>query len=304
MEQILEVIQREFIYVWYYFTVQLRQIALYYALGIVIGSVISVFVKDKIHGLFRSMGDKKLGVLGVIPASILGIASPLCMYGTIPLAASFSKSGIRDDWLAAFMMSSILLNPQLIIYSTALGPAVLTVRIVSCFICGCVAGILIRVFYKDKPFFNFTGFNGPHNHDTDPNLFLRLIKNIGRNIKATGLWFLVGVLLSALFQQYVPADKFAALFGEANEGFGVLMAATIGVPLYACGGGTIPLIREWLYSGMSMGSALAFMLTGPSTKITNLGALKIVLGVKRFLLYLAFVMLFSFATGIVVNLIL
>ena len=304
MEQILEVIQREFIYVWYYFTVQLRQIALYYALGIVIGSVISVFVKDKIHGLFRSMGDKKLGVLGVIPASILGIASPLCMYGTIPLAASFSKSGIRDDWLAAFMMSSILLNPQLIIYSTALGPAVLTVRIISCFICGCVAGILIRVFYKDKPFFNFTGFNGPHNHDTDPNLFLRLIKNIGRNIKATGLWFLVGVLLSALFQRYVPADKFVALFGEANEGFGVLMAATIGVPLYACGGGTIPLIREWLYSGMSMGSASAFMLTGPSTKITNLGALKIVLGVKRFLLYLAFVMLFSFATGIVVNLIL
>lgn len=304
MEQILEVIQREFIYVWYYFTVQLRQIALYYALGIVIGSVISVFVKDNIHGLFRSMGDKKLGVLGVIPASILGIASPLCMYGTIPLAASFSKSGIRDDWLAAFMMSSILLNPQLIIYSTALGPAVLTIRIVSCFICGCVAGILIRVFYKDKPFFNFTGFNGPHNHDTDPNLFLRLIKNIGRNIKATGLWFLVGVLLSALFQRYVPADKFAALFGEANEGFGVLMAATIGVPLYACGGGTIPLIREWLYSGMSMGSASAFMLTGPSTKITNLGALKIVLGVKRFLLYLAFVMLFSFATGIVVNLIL
>ena len=303
MEQIWEVIRREFVYVWYYFTVQLRQIALYYVLGIVLGSVISVFVKDKIHGLFQKMGGKKLGVLGVIPASILGIASPLCMYGTIPLAASFSKSGIRDDWLAAFMMSSILLNPQLIIYSTALGPVALTVRIVSCFICGCVAGILIRVFYKDKPFFNFTGFDGPHNHDTDPNLFMRLIKNIGRNIKATGPWFLVGVLLSALFQRYVPADKFAALFGEANEGFGVLMAATIGVPLYACGGGTIPLIREWLYSGMSMGSASAFMLTGPSTKITNLGALKIVLGVKRFLLYLAFVMAFSLVTGLLVNLI-
>ena len=304
MEQILEVIQREFVYVWYYFTVQLRQIALYYVLGIVLGSVISVFVKDKIHGLFRSMGDKKLGVLGIIPASILGIASPLCMYGTIPLAASFSKSGIRDDWLAAFMMSSILLNPQLIIYSTALGPAALTVRIVSCFVCGCVAGLLIRVFYKNKPFFNFNGFDEPHNHDTDPNLFLRLIKNIGRNIKATAPWFLVGVLLSALFQRYVPADKFAALFGEAGEGFGVLMAATIGVPLYACGGGTIPLIREWLYSGMSIGSAAAFMLTGPSTKITNLGALKIVLGVKRFLLYLAFVILFSFATGMIINLIL
>ena len=301
--EILEVFQREFVYLRYYFVLQLSQIAPYYVLGIVLGSVISVFVKNRIHGLFRALGNKKLGVLGVIPASILGIASPLCMYGTIPLAASFSRSGIRDDWLAAFMMSSILLNPQLILYSTALGSVALTVRLVSCFVCGVVAGLLIRLFYRNKSFFNFTGFDEPHNHDTDPNLLLRLLKNIGRNIKATALWFLIGVLLSALFQRYVPADSFAKLFGEGNEGFGVLMAATIGVPLYACGGGTIPLLREWLYSGMSMGSAAAFMLTGPSTKITNLGALKIVLGVKRFLIYLAFVIVFSLLTGFIVTIV-
>ena len=299
----IDILHREFVYVWYYFSLQFQQIFKYYVIGIVLGSIISVFVKDHIHGLFRALGDKKLGALGVIPASILGIASPLCMYGTIPLAASFSRSGIRDDWLAAFMMSSILLNPQLIIYSTALGTTALTVRIASCFLCGIVAGLLIRVFYKDKGFFDFTGFDEPHNHDTDPNLLLRLLKNIGRNIKATGPMFLLGILLSALFQRYVPSESFAALFGEANEGFGVLMAATIGVPLYACGGGTIPLLQAWLYDGMSMGSAAAFMLTGPSTKITNLGALKIVLGVKRFVIYLAFVMVFSFVTGMVVNLI-
>ena len=81
------------------------------------------------------------------------------------------------------------------------------------------------------------------------------------------------------------------------------MAATIGVPLYACGGGTIPLLRAWLVSGMSMGCAAAFMITGPATKITNLGALKIVLGFKRFVLYIVFVMAFSLLTGFVVNLI-
>lgn len=50
-----------------------------------------------------------------------------------------------------------------------------------------------------------------------------------------------------------------------------------------------------------MGSAAAFMITGPATKITNLGAVKIVPGIKRFLLYLAFVMLFSLVTGALVN---
>lgn len=81
------------------------------------------------------------------------------------------------------------------------------------------------------------------------------------------------------------------------------MAATIGVPLYACGGGTIPLLQQWLYDGMSVGSAASFMITGPATKITNLGALKIVLGVKHFLLYLAYVMIFSLIIGLLVNLI-
>ena len=243
-----------------------------------------------------------MGLVGIVPASLLGIASPLCMYGTIPLAASFSRSGMRDEWLASFMMCSILLNPQLIIYSTALGVTALAVRIVSCFFCGIAAGLLIHYLCKGKPFFNFEGFDEPHNHDTDPNLLLRLIKNIGRNIRATGLYFLFGVFLSAVFQRYVRSDLMTAFFG-GNEAFVVLMAATIGVPLYACGGGTIPLLQAWLLDGMSMGSAAAFMITGPSTKITNLGALKIVLGIKNFAIYILFVMAFSLLTGLAVNMI-
>ena len=301
MNEILDILHREFVYIWYYFDVQLRQILGYWILGILLGSCISVFLKDKIHGMFRAMSQSRMGLLGIVPASFLGIASPLCMYGTIPLAASFSRSGMRDEWLASFMMCSILLNPQLIIYSSALGTTALAVRIVSCFLCGIAAGLLIWGFRRGKPFFCFDSFDEPVSHDTDPNLLLRLIKNVGRNIRATGPYFLVGILLSALFQRYVPEDLMTTAFG-GNEAFGVLMAATIGVPLYACGGGTIPLLQAWLMDGMSMGSAAAFMITGPSTKITNLGALKIVLGMKHFLIYLAFVMAFSLVTGLAVNL--
>ena len=297
-----ETLHREFVYLWYYFELQLGQIFPYWVLGMVLGSVVSVFLKERIHGTFRALGERRLGVLGIFAASMLGIASPLCMYGTIPIAASFSKSGIRDDWLAAFMMSSILFNPQLIIYSTALGTVALTVRILSCFLCGVLAGLLLRRFYKGKGFFNFSGFEEPKNKDIDPNLLLRFLKNLWRNIKASGLYFLFGIVLSVLFQRYVPAEWISGLFGE-NEGFGVLLAATIGVPLYACGGGTIPLLIQWLSNGMSMGSAAAFMITGPATKITNLGAVKIALGTRRFLLYLGFVMAFSYITGLAVNLV-
>ena len=298
----MDVLRREFVYIWYYFTVQLEQIFGWWVLGMVIGSTVSTFAKDYIHRAFRSLQGKRLGVLGIVAASALGIASPLCMYGTIPISASFSKGGMKDDWLAAFMMSSILLNPQLIIYSAALGGTVLTVRIASCFLCGITAGLLLHFLYRDKPFFNFSGFDEPKSRDTDPNLLMRYLKNLWRNAKATGMYFLMGVLLSALFQRYVPAEAMTALFG-GNEALGVLMAATIGVPLYACGGGTIPLLQQWLWEGMSVGGAASFMLTGPSTKITNLGALKIILGIRHFLLYLAYVMIFSLVTGLLVNLI-
>lgn len=140
-----DMVRREVAYLWYYFSIQFEQIFRYWVLGMVLGSVISVFFKDNIHRIFRSLGEKKLGIAGIFAASALGIASPLCMYGTISIAASFSKSGMKDEWLAAFMMSSVLLNPQLIIYSAALGQTALAVRIVSCFLCGSLAGVLVRI---------------------------------------------------------------------------------------------------------------------------------------------------------------
>jgi len=151
-----EIIQRHLIYFWYYFTIQLQQIAGYWILGMALGSLISVFGKEKLHAMFTALRGKKMGVLGVIPASLLGIASPLCMYGTIPIAASFAEKGMEEDWLAAFMMGSVLLNPQLLFYSAALGAPALAIRFTSCFLCGVAAGVAVRFFFKKKSFFNFS----------------------------------------------------------------------------------------------------------------------------------------------------
>jgi len=298
----MEILKREFIYLWYYFSIQFEQIVWYWVLGMLLGSLVSVFGKEKIHELFVKMRDTKMGVFGIIPASLLGIASPLCMYGTIPIAASFAEKGMAEEWIASFVMSSILLNPQLLFYSAALGVPALVIRFVCCFLCGVAAGLCVRLFFRKEPFFRFTKFEQMANRDTDPNLFIRFLKNFARNIKATGPYFLAGIILTALFQRYVPQEAFAGLFGR-NRGFGVLMAAAIGVPLYVCGGGTIPLLREWMLSGMTLGSASAFMITGQAMKITNLGAVKIVLGIKHFLFFVLFTILFALFSGLLIDLV-
>ena len=57
-----------------------------------------------------------------------------------------------------------------------------------------------------------------------------------------------------------------------------------------------------LAEGMSLGSAAAFMITGPATKITNLGALKAVLGIRHFVIYWLYVIAFSLFAGVLINL--
>ena len=96
----IEILQRELIYLWYYFDLQLRQIFWYWVLGMVLGSAISVFAKDSIHKLFRSIQGKRLGALGVIPASALGIPRLcVCMERSplrpLSLKAVWSMTGWR-----------------------------------------------------------------------------------------------------------------------------------------------------------------------------------------------------------------
>ena len=63
----MEILRREFIYIWYYFSVQLEQVFFYWVLGMVIGSAISVFGKGKIHSAFQALGKKKNGSSGADP---------------------------------------------------------------------------------------------------------------------------------------------------------------------------------------------------------------------------------------------
>lgn len=61
----LEILQRELIYLWYYFDVQIRQIFWYWVFGMALGSAVSVFLKDHIHSTFRALGQKNLVFLGL-----------------------------------------------------------------------------------------------------------------------------------------------------------------------------------------------------------------------------------------------
>lgn len=286
-----------------YWTVfQFKIIFPYWIAGTIAGSLISVFLSPKITALAGRQGTGSFSILAVLPAALLGAASPICMYGTVPLIASLGRKGVPQHLLVSFMISSVLINPNLFIFSFALGAPIALARLAACLIAGIAAGLLVRLLYRNKQIFKYEVFEDKGKRNSGQGAVKRLLSDINRAIIKTAPYFLIGILLAALFQRYITTDIIAALFGNKSRA-GILIAASLGVPVYVCGGGTIPLLRAWLDAGMSPGSAIAFMLSGPATKITNLGAVKIILGIRNFLLYLAFNMIFAVLAGFIIDII-
>ena len=84
---------------------------------------------------------------------------------------------------------------------------------------------------------------------------------------------------------------------QSNRYFEVVAAVLVSVPVYTCDGAIISLLRTWQEMGLSEGSVVAFLLAGAATKIAKLGAITIVLGIKYFAIYMAFIHGFSILAG-------
>jgi uncharacterized membrane protein YraQ (UPF0718 family) len=159
------------------------------------------------------------------------------------------------------------------------------------------AGILVYLVFRSKQLFSFERF-APQKDKQKKTFFADLLKAF----RITAPYLLVGITLTALFDRYIPPDWVSAMFG-AKRGLGVLFAASLSVPLYACGGGTIPLINAWLHAGMGTGDAMTFMLAGPALKINNLSAVKMIFDTKRFFVYIVYCLLFAILAGLIINVI-
>ena len=276
---------------------QMKQILPYWLLGTLLGSILSVYASKKIVRFAAHMRKRNYSFFQALLTAVLGVISPVCMYGTVPILAVLSKKNVPQYILVTFMISSIMLNPNLFLVSFSLGVSMALLRLFISITAGMLAGILVFVFYKGKDIFNFNSFENITDITTRKKNFL--IDILG-SMRITAPYMFLGMVLTALFDRYFPPQIMNTLFIQ-NRGHGVLLMASLGVPVYLCGGGTVPLLGAWLEAGMSPGSAAAFMISGPSTKLTNLSAVKIVLGTRNFALYIAYNLLFAVAAGFLID---
>ena len=244
-------------------------------------------------------GCRRHPAVAIPLAAALGIVSPLCTYGTVPLVLQLLRAGVPVAPLATFLSASSLMNPQLMIITWGgLGAKMALARLLAVFVFGLVFGAIVHAL--PVRFSIHTEVREEHEQPCKPRptwSFTSFLKNSTRTLEFVGFYVLVGVLLGAIIEVLVPGRWIMAVFGSGGW-YQLLLAALLGVPLYACGGGVIPLVRGLMEQGMAGGAVLAFLIAGPATRIPPLMALATIARPFFVIAYVVLLIAYSVVAGL------
>jgi uncharacterized membrane protein YraQ (UPF0718 family) len=213
----------------------------------------------------------KSPVLSVLSASIIGIISPLCTYGTIPVVIELYKSKVHIAPLLAFLAASSLMNPQLFIMTAGgISLEMALVRTAAVFVFSFAAGMVCYlipekvIIRKDIQFYD-TGGEAIINREKKLFMVKQYSINCLKSLGHIGFYLLIGIFLGAVIELYIPKSLISAAF-RAGRVQSILAGALLGIPLSPCGGAAIPVVSGMIDRGMGKGTALAFFIVGPATR--------------------------------------
>lgn len=238
--------------------------------------------------------------LSVLLAALLGIASPLCTYGTVPVVLQLLRAGMPLSPLITFLATSSLMNPQLMIMTWGgLGHKIAVGRLVAVLTFGLVLGTFLH-FIPEGLTVQPALLELDRKTSRRPRVFgwKEYFRRCAQTLRFVGFYVILGILIGSTIEVVVPGRWVYAVVG-GDKWWHILLAALLGVPLYACGGGTIPLVAALLESGMSSSAAIAFLVAGPATRVAPLMALAALLRPTIVVGYVAFLLVFSTISGLI-----
>jgi uncharacterized membrane protein YraQ (UPF0718 family) len=272
----------------------------YLLLGFFVAGVLSAFVP--VSFIENHLG--KRGLRQIVKASLLGVPIPLCSCSVIPVAASLRRHGATQGATISFLTST----PQTGVDSIAatwglLGPLYAVFRMAVAFITGILCGAAVEAITPlseetsggcaDK---NCPSCNVQSGVAKWKQVFLYGFGVLPRDI---GRALLIGVILSGLLGALVPEDFFTRYL--ASEWLSMLAVMGLGIPLYVCSTGSIPIALAMIGMGLSPGAALVFLITGPATNAATLATVFHTMGRRAVTIYLVTLAACSLASGWLLN---
>ena len=237
-------------------------------------------------------------------ASLLGIVTPFCSCSAIPLFLGFIEGGVPLGVTFSFLISSPMINEvALVLLLSLFGIRIALIYIISGLILSFVSGIAIGRFRPERFIESFvTAPQEVHSrifHTWKERIVYAKDYSIAI-FSRVWIYILVGVGLGAFIHGYVPID-FLAQYAGADKWYAVPLATLIGLPLYSNAAGTIPLVQALVEKGVSMGTALAFMMAVTGLSLPEFMILKKVMKWKLLFIFAGVVGLGIMMIGFLFN---
>ena len=283
------------------------QLLPYLLVGIIFTVVLKLYIsKEKIAEIFTK--NKRSSI---IYSSLLGVISPLGSYIVIPMSAAFLNIGVPLPVILAFIVSSPLINPNLFLLTAgAIGYEMAVMRVVSAFSIGLIVGYGARFLIK-KGIFKSENIQKVGSGKKYPDFFQSEKKKVtfklftwetykmGRYISK---YFFIAILLAAVIKITMSPGVIPDLF-QGKQTVSVLLSVFAGIPFYVCGGAAIPFVQALAELGLSQGAVLAFFISGPATRVSNLAVLYSIYNRRIFIFYILCCLIGAFIFGYVYNII-
>lgn len=264
-------------------------------LGLLTAAMLHVLIRrDRV---FSHLG--RPGLLSVIKSSLLGVPLPLCSCGVIPAAMALRREGASRGATVAFLVSTPQTGVDSVFVTSAmLGWPVAVAKLASAFAAGVAAGAVTDASGGESPEPPpLSGACAMERRSVPARIWDYAFGTILRDMYR---WLLLGVAVSALIGTLVPPGTLAAS-AVLRGPLGILAALVVGIPLYVCSTASVPIAAGLVTAGLSPGAALVFLMAGPATNAATMVAVRKILGGRVFIVYMTSIVLFSVATGLVLD---
>jgi uncharacterized membrane protein YraQ (UPF0718 family) len=269
----------------------------------VVGIIRTYFSPEKTR---KALEGKSLFV-GNVMASLLGIVTPFCSCSAIPLFLGFVEAGIPLGVTFSFLIAAPMINEVALVLLIGLfGWKVAVIYVITGLTIAILAGFILEKL-------NLNRYVADWVYKTHAQQILEEEETMTFNqrISAGGLvvqeivgkiwiYIIIGIAVGAGAHGFVPDEYLAGALGNQNW-YSVPLAILVGIPLYSNAAGIIPIVGVLIEKGVTLGTALAFMMSVIGLSLPEIIILKKVLKWQLIGIFIGVVALGILLVGLIFN---
>ena len=282
-----------------------QDMAVYLLLGLLLAGLLYAFFPEE--KVIKYLGRRN--VKSVFNAAVFGIPLPLCSCGVIPAALSLKRQGASDGATVSFLVSTPATGADSILATYGLMGLLFAVfRPLATFISGLVGGTLVNSFQRQRAGepnpkivnSKFSHEQSAHKHSFREKLHTTFAYGFFDLLKSIGKWVVWGTLIAGTISYAIPASLIERYL--KSDFLSMLAMLIVGIPVYVCATGSIPIAASLMIKGLSPGAGLVFLMAGPATNAITITVMAKNLGKRILAIYLLSIALSAMFMGWLLNL--